>query len=203
MLLLPDHIGRESKRPGVVKTRGGVKTHDTFKLGAIIPVLNSRGKSGILAELAGPLSKVSGVPQDQLLWSFWERERLGSTGIGGGLATPNCRSDGIERCYLVFGRTPKGVDFEAIDGQPVRLFFSFCSPIHKPGLHIKLLASLGHSLKNRIFRNQLMHAENEEKILELISNHLPGSQVSSSCNIQKYSAAGILVPEGILKMKGA
>jgi PTS system nitrogen regulatory IIA component len=143
-----------------------------------------------LAELAGALTKVSGVSQNQLLWSFGERERLGSTGIGGGLAIPNCRSDRIERCYLVFGRSQKGVDFEAIDRQPVGLFFSFCSPIHNPELHVDLLSCLGNSLKNRIFRNQLMYAENEEKILELISNHLPGSQVSSSCNIQKYSAAG-------------
>ena len=99
---------------------------------------------------------------------------MDSSGIGGGLAIPNCRLNGIERCYLFFGRSPKGVDFSAIDGQPVKLFFSFCSSIHHPEMHIRLLADLSHLLKNGIFRHQLINAGDKQEILNLLSKEHSG-----------------------------
>ena len=164
LVLTTNLLDHGCRTPGFYKIRCGIKTHDTFKLDAIIPELKSKNKVGILYELAEMLSQVSGVSQDLLVQSLWERERMGSTGIGGGLAIPNCRLDGIERCYLAFGRSLEGMDFKSIDRQPVRLFFSFCSPIHHPEMHIRLLADLSCFLKNGILRHQLINAWDKQDI---------------------------------------
>lgn len=76
-----------------------------------------------------------------------EREQLGSTGIGGGVAIPHCKLKGLKRGVVAVARLEEGVDFGAADGQPVRLFFLVVSPSESPAEHLQILAAISRWLK--------------------------------------------------------
>lgn len=78
---------------------------------------------------------------------LWEREQLGSTAIGGGIAIPHCKVDQLEQGVISLGRVLRGVDFGAADGQPVRLFFLVISPSQSPAEHLQILAAISRWIK--------------------------------------------------------
>ncbi len=87
---------------------------------------------------------------EALFQRLWEREQLGSTAIGRGIAIPHCKLDGLERVVLVaVGLAPAGVDFGAADEQPVRLFFVVVSPSRSPAEHLQSLAAISRWVKSR------------------------------------------------------
>ena len=86
--------------------------------GAIISELSATDKKGVLEELTAPLAQASGLDHEELVRVLLERERLGSTGIGDGIAIPHAKSKSLESLFMGFGRSRKGVDFEATDGRP-------------------------------------------------------------------------------------
>jgi PTS system nitrogen regulatory IIA component len=168
MLVLPNLSFQDKSPANFTIDPSSVKIQGNFHVNLVIPDLNSNNKFGVLKELAGALSLVTQFPRPRLFSALLQREHVGSTGIGGELAIPNCRLKGLDRCYLVFGRSHAGINFGAIDGLPVRLFFSFCSPIDNPALHVRLLAKLSSPLKNGIFRANLLKAGNSEEIQNLL-----------------------------------
>ncbi|HQC23908.1 MAG TPA: PTS sugar transporter subunit IIA, partial [Syntrophales bacterium] len=98
-----------------------------------------------------------------------EREKLGSTGIGDGIAIPHGKLKGLERLVISFGRSRQGVDFDAIDGKPVHIFFLLMAPESSTGQHLKALAKISRMLKDPGFRSDLMAAENAEEIYRKIA----------------------------------
>jgi PTS system nitrogen regulatory IIA component len=84
---------------------------------------------------------------DTLYQRLAEREQLGSTGIGGGIAIPHCKLDGLKQGMVAIGRVREGVDFGAADGQPVRLFFLVISPSQAPAEHLQALAAISRWIK--------------------------------------------------------
>jgi PTS system nitrogen regulatory IIA component len=97
-----------------------------------------------------------------------ERERLGSTGIGGGIGIPHGKLKGLDSLHLGFGLSRQGVDFESMDGRPTRIFFLLVTPENSTGLHLKVLARISRILKNESFREKLLAAENRETIQAII-----------------------------------
>ena len=97
-----------------------------------------------------------------------ERERLCSTGIGGGIGIPHGKLKNLASLVLGFGLSRRGVDFDSLDGRPAHLFFLMLTPEDSAGLHLKLLARLSRLLKNDEFKSQLMRAKSPEEILEII-----------------------------------
>ena len=95
---------------------------------------------------SGCLSRALCDP-DTLFQCFWEREQLGSTGIGGGIALPHCKIGGLAKALLALGVVPEGVDFEAVDGLPVRLFFLVLSPSEAPAEHLQVLSAISRWIK--------------------------------------------------------
>ncbi len=138
--------------------------------GAVAGNLRASAKNEALAELIDALLKTeSGLDRDQLLQVLQERERLGSTGIGEGVAIPHGKLRSIDRLVLSFGRSRKGVDFDSMDGKPAHLFFLLIAPEESVGVHLKTLARISKLLKNPAVRARLMAAEDNAGIYRVIT----------------------------------
>jgi PTS system nitrogen regulatory IIA component len=98
-----------------------------------------------------------------------DREKLGSTGIGDGIAIPHGKLKGLESLVISFGRSRGGIDFESIDGKPVHIFFLLMAPESSTGQHLKALAKISRMLKDPEFRSDLMSAKNTEEIYRKIA----------------------------------
>jgi PTS system nitrogen regulatory IIA component len=97
-----------------------------------------------------------------------ERERLGSTGIGGGIGIPHGKLKNIDTLVLGFGLSRNGVDFESMDGRPTYIFFLLVTPENSTGLHLKVLARVSQMLKSETFKQKLRSAGNGEEIYSII-----------------------------------
>ena len=145
-----------------------MKICDVLDRKSILPDLKSRNKKGILEELVVPVAEIAGVSQKDLTKVLMERERLGSTGIGGGIGIPHGKMKNLESLVLGFGLSRKGVDFESLDGQPTHIFFLLITPENNTGLHLKLLARISRILKNDPFKSRLLEAADRDEILGII-----------------------------------
>lgn len=135
----------------------------------IIPDLKARDKKKALEELAETIVNIRpSLDKDSLVKVLLERERLGSTGIGDGVAIPHGKFHGISEPVISFGRSLKGLDFEAMDGQPVHLFFLLVAPENSASVHLKALARIAKLLKNSSFRKTLMELETRQEIYNTI-----------------------------------
>ena len=128
----------------------------------------SEQKDDAIREVAQLLQDAPGVTDYELfLADIFEREHLGTTGIGDGVAIPHARSDGIEQMVIALGRSLKGVEFESLDGRKVELIFLMGTPKGKVSDYLKILAQLTRMLKEGPFREKLLEAKGSEQVLEL------------------------------------
>ncbi|UCD83457.1 MAG: PTS sugar transporter subunit IIA [Deltaproteobacteria bacterium] len=135
----------------------------------IIADLKATDKEGVIQELAAILaSKHQEVERDLLVRVLLEREKLGSTGIGEGIAIPHGKLANIESLLVAFGRSLTGIDFEAADGRPAKLFFLLVAPENSVGRHVKALANISHLLKDASLREKLLQAGSKEEIYQII-----------------------------------
>ncbi len=145
-----------------------MKICDVLQKETILANLQAQNKKGILEELVAPVARVAGVNPGELVKVLMERERLGSTGIGGGIGIPHGKMQDLESLVVGFGLSRKGIDFESLDGQPTNIFFLLVTPENSTGLHLKLLARISRILKNDLFKNKLLNAVDEEEIYSII-----------------------------------
>lgn len=131
--------------------------------------LKSSSKERILAELVDLLVKTGIISQGEaMLEMLLEREGLGSTGIGHGVAIPHGRSEEITQPAVVFGRSREEVDFDSIDGRPARIFFLLIAPENGGNDHLHLLAKIARLMKNPQTREKLLELQTPDEVLELI-----------------------------------
>ena len=141
-----------------------------FKKDYIIEELKATTKRAVLAELSEILSRdAEGLPPGAMVEVLLEREKLGSTGIGDGIAIPHGKLKNLDRLMISFGRSRQGIDFDAIDGKPVHLFFLLMAPESSTGQHLKALAKISRMLKDPEFRNDLMAATSAGEIYRKIA----------------------------------
>ena len=145
-----------------------MKILDTLKKEAIIAELNATDKKGVLEELTAHLAQAPGVKHEEMLRVLLERERLGSTGLGGGIAIPHGKLKFLQSLLMAFGRSRKGVDFEAMDGKPTHLFFLLLAPEDSTGAHLKMLARISRLLNNSGFKERLMNAADRQELYMVI-----------------------------------
>jgi PTS system nitrogen regulatory IIA component len=135
----------------------------------IIPDLKARDKKKALEELAETIvNNRPSLDKNALVKVLLERERLGSTGIGDGVAIPHGKFHGISEPVISFGRSIKGLDFESMDGQPVFLFFLLVAPENSASVHLKALARIAKLLKNSTFRKTLMDLPTRQELYKTI-----------------------------------
>ena len=145
-----------------------MKILDVLPKEAIIDNLQAQDKNGILEELVRPIADITGLDKGSLVQVLVERERLGSTGIGGGIGIPHGKLKDLESLVLGFGLARKGVDFDSMDGRPTHIFFLLLTPENSTGLHLKLLARISKILKHDPFKEKLLNAADREEIYAVI-----------------------------------
>jgi len=145
-----------------------MKILDVLQKEAILSDLASRDKKGVIEELVSAVTRIANVNREDLVRVLMDRERLGSTGIGGGIGIPHGKLSGLESLILSFGLSRKGVDFESMDGRPTHIFFLLITPENSTGLHLKLLARISKILKNDLFKAKLLKAADRDEILDAI-----------------------------------
>ena len=131
--------------------------------------LQSKDKSEVLSEIVtGFASKLEGVEVSVVVKALLERERLGTTGIGHGVAIPHGRIKGLGAIKVFFGRSQKGVEYESMDRLPVHIFFLIVAPENSASAHLKLLASISHLLKYPEIRLKLIRAADTAEVYRTI-----------------------------------
>lgn len=146
-----------------------MKITEILSADMVVPELGGATKPQVLRELARPLAnKYSDLDLAVIAAVLAERERLGSTAIGDGIAIPHGKMPGVKQIIGTFGRHRRGVDFESLDGRPTYLFFVLVAPEDSTSLHLKALARVSRLFKDSSFRERLMTAKDAEEIFRLI-----------------------------------
>ena len=146
-----------------------MKLSDILTENDIIPDLKAQDKKGVLEELAEAIiTHDPGLDKGSLVRVLLERERLGSTGIGDGVAIPHGKFHGISHPIISFGRSRSGLDFDSMDGEPVFLFFLLVAPENSASIHLKALAKIARILKNSSFRRELLAVPTRKEIYQTI-----------------------------------
>ena len=135
----------------------------------IISDLSARTKSEVLAELVSSLSaKFPNLDPGRVAQVLMDREMLGTTGIGDGIAIPHGKLDSIDQVLVIVGRSHDGVDFASLDHKPANIFFTVLAPSSVVGLHLKLLATVSRLLKDDTFRQAVASSPGREGLWQLL-----------------------------------
>jgi nitrogen PTS system EIIA component len=149
---------------------GTMKITEMLKREFILEELKASNKRDTLAELAGVFMKgACRVDPEAMLHVLMEREKLGSTGIGDGIAIPHGKLAGLDEMVIAFGRSRAGIDFEAMDGKPAHLFFLLMAPVNSSGQHLKALAKISRMMKDGAFRRNLLEAKRHDELVRIIA----------------------------------
>ncbi len=147
-----------------------MKILDILDKRSILPEITSRTKEGVLRELVQSLAQAEKqINEDRMIEILLERESLGSTGIGEGVAIPHGKSKEVTKILAAFGRSLRGMDFQSLDGKPTHLFFLLIAPENSAGIHLKALAQVSRLMKDQTFRKRLMEARSGEEIQAVFS----------------------------------
>lgn len=136
---------------------------------AIAPSLKANGKKQALQELSVQAARVSGLDQNEIFETLLQRERLGSTGIGDGIAIPHGKLARAKSLFGFVARLDKPIDFEAIDGQPVDLLFLLIAPESAGADHLKALARIARVLRQPGTTERLRTARDADAIYAVLT----------------------------------
>ena len=146
-----------------------MKISELLDPAAIVVDLKGSGKKEVLAELTDALLNADAtLDREDVLRVLMERERLGSTGIGEGVAIPHGKLKKLDQLRISFGLSQDGVDFDSMDGKPAQLFFLLVAPEESVGIHLKTLARISKLLKSPSVRERLQSAASSEEIHRII-----------------------------------
>ena len=133
--------------------------------------MQAHSKKEALAELAGALSDaVDGLDAASLLDMLLEREKLGTTAMGDGIAIPHARIESLDRLLASFGRSSEGIDFDSIDGEPTHLFFLLVAPGKEGSAHLLTLAKLSRMLTSPEFRSRLSEVPTTDAFMRAVED---------------------------------
>ena len=138
---------------------------------AVVCHLAATEKEEVIAELVAVLHRAGEIKEKdapKLKEVLLNREALGSTGIGQGVAIPHGKNNCVSRLVAAFGVSQQGVDFGSLDGEPAHLFFLLVAPEDSAGPHLKALARISRLLKDKFFRDALRQAKDERTLLKII-----------------------------------
>jgi PTS system nitrogen regulatory IIA component len=147
-----------------------VRVHiaDILRPDCVIADLSGGTVASVLAELARPVAAAVGLEGQVLTAALLAREKLGSTGIGEGVAVPHCKVAGLSALTASLGRSVDGVDFRALDGKPSRLFVALFAPERGGAEHLQALARVSRLLKRPEFRKALLDAPDAAAMYRLV-----------------------------------
>jgi len=140
---------------------------------AIIPALKVNNKKQALQEIAAKAAESTGRPEREIFDVLMQREKLGSTAVGNGIAIPHGKLAKIDRIFGAFARLERPIDFEALDGQPVDLIFVLLAPETAGADHLKALARIARMLRDNDLANKLRDARDPEAIYAVLALPTP------------------------------
>lgn len=133
-----------------------------------IPLLGEE-KTQIIEEMVDVLKDANLIDnRDMVLNAVLERERVMSTGMGDGVAIPHAKTDGVKKLVAAFGITQKDIDFQSIDGKPVRMVFLLVGPTDQTGPHLKALSRISRLVHRKEFRDRLAFARGADEVVDAI-----------------------------------
>ena len=141
--------------------------HDFLRPGAVIAALVAPNKKTLFSQLGTLAERIHGVDSALVVERLTERERLGSTGFGGGIAIPHGKIDGLDHVVGLFARLAQPVDFASIDDEPVDLVFMLLSPTDAGAAHLKALAQVSRVLRDKAFVAKLRGAATDDALYAL------------------------------------
>jgi len=136
---------------------------------AILPALKVQSKKQLLQELAARAHQIARLPERRIFETLVERERLGTTGVGAGIAIPHGRMAEAGSITGVFARLETAIDYEAVDSQPVDLVFMLLAPEEAGADHLKALARVSRLLRNAATCEKLRAASSAEALYSILT----------------------------------
>ena len=147
-----------------------MKIVDLIRRDMVLPDLAADTKHGVIRELATHLAERQGkLKVEDLSRVLIDREELASTAIGEGVAVPHGKMRAVDGIVACLGRSRRGVDFGAMDGQPTHLFFVMVAPESSTGAHLKALARISRVFKDSQFRRRLLEASDAQSMYEIMA----------------------------------
>jgi PTS system nitrogen regulatory IIA component len=144
-------------------------TTDLVSPNAIIPALKVNGKKQALQEVSAKAAELTGQNDRAILEILLQREKLGSTGVGGGVAIPHGKLAKLSAVFGLFARLERAVDFEALDGQPVDLIFLLLAPEGAGADHLKALARVARLLRDPEVARKLRDSQDADAIYAVLA----------------------------------
>jgi nitrogen PTS system EIIA component len=147
----------------------GMEIEDLITPESVIPRLRASSKKQVLQELAKRAAETTGLPERAIFDVLLERERLGTTGVGDGIAIPHGKLAELQRLHGLFARLETAVDFDAVDDQPVDLIFLLLAPEGAGADHLKALARVSRLLRDRSTCEKLRGADKADALYALLT----------------------------------
>lgn len=144
---------------------------DILTIEAVLPSLRAASKKQVLQELAAVAAEQTGQDRQFIFDLLLQREKLGSTGVGDGIAIPHARLPGITQVRGIFARLEKPVAFDAVDDKPVDLIFLLLAPQTSRAEHLKALARISRMLRDRLVCEKIRNSESTEALYILLTQH--------------------------------
>jgi PTS system nitrogen regulatory IIA component len=145
---------------------------------AVLPSVHAQSKKQVLQEVAAVCARLTGLAERDIFDTLLQRERLGSTGVGQGVAIPHGKSAQIERLVGVFARLARPVDFDSVDDQPVDLVFVLLAPEGAGADHLKALARVARILRDPAMAEKLRGAEGADALYAILSTPTEASHAA-------------------------
>ena len=142
---------------------------DLVASNAIIPALKVNSKKQLLQELTAKAAELSGQSERTILEILQQREKLGSTGVGNGIAIPHGKLPKFGKLFGMFARLERPIDFEALDGQPVDLVFLLLAPETAGADHLKALARIARLLRDQDVAKKLRASRDAQAIYSVLA----------------------------------
>jgi PTS system nitrogen regulatory IIA component len=147
-----------------------MEINDILSPSAILPSLRVTSKKQALQELSKKAAELTGLPERTIFDVLIERERLGTTGVGNGIAIPHGKLNGLDRLYCLFARLEQPVDFDSVDEQPVDLICVLLAPESAGADHLKALARVSRLLRDRSACEKLRGSDTADAIFALMTD---------------------------------
>ncbi len=170
-------LGAE-RRPVGPPMEGRMKLLDFVVREAVLVNLQASGKEEAIREMVSSLHRAGRLADNDMesvIRAILGREELGSTGIGQGVAVPHTRHPTLQRLIGTVALSRRGVDFAALDGEPVNIFFLLVSPQNQPGDHLRALENISRHLKDERFVSFLRQAQTRENVIDVLEEADQGS----------------------------
>ena len=148
-----------------------MKFAEIINRSAIIKELKSSDKKGVIKELVEVIKsayKTDNIKPTNIIDKLFKREKIGSTGIGNGIGVPHAKIDGLKSVLCAFGKSSKGIDFDAVDGLPVYIVFLLLTPQDNPELNLQALQLVARLTKEINFCKFLKEAKNTKEVCDTL-----------------------------------